>query len=734
MPNRRSFPQFLALLIAIGTGLTAPGCSEPARPVTVRLVPPVQTVTFGETIQFEAVVEGTSDTRLRWEVTEGGGQVDDSGLYTAPSTAGVFDVTATSMVDPSARGRAQVTVTRPPASVSLLPAQRRMQVGQGALFEAVISNGTGEELVDWRVEEGTAGGRIQTGSGRSASYFAPLPPGTYHVVATVQGQPQLTARATVTVVTQAPHPTLRGTVSYSGTKTGRVYILLVWGYGSGDTLTAQSGTSIDRPGSYTLTPIRGSNLPTYVVAFIDTQNQGRLNLATDPFVSVPLAVTGEDQVLDLTLVDPPASAPPSESFRSTFAVGLSDGLLITTEPARNPKLLGAEEADAYTFYWSQLPDPGPSNNLGSRTVAARHGLPEHSLLVAVQGLAPGRYYVSTTAHRGSTQGPASSSSEVVVGSAPGSGATLSGQISLETPAPSGHVYILASAPGVTTQVTRVAATTSPVSWSLPGLPEASYTVWALLDANGDGIIERSTPYANARTPVEVRGTGTVSAPTISFGPEPFRPSLSFIHQNTLLFPGGAQSGGVFYFFSFIPGATRPVAVRLQDGQGLPLPFDLPINAGAPFSSLFGQSPRSAFQFSWTVADLASALPSGSQISYEVRFDDGRSEVRSLQVPTVLPLATLTSPGPGALTTATPTFSWTLPPGLPASVTQRITVGDNSIFSFWRRELPLTQTEVVFNDDGKAGKALEPGEDYVWSVVLVDDKGNSHRMSGTFEVQ
>jgi hypothetical protein len=741
MPTFQSFSRRLFLLPVFGLWLTLLACSDssppPAEDIIVRVTPTEETLYGGEQVQFQATVTGTSDTRVRWEVTTGGGQVDDTGFYTAPYTPGSYQVIAISLADEQIQGRARITVLPEeelPAqlTLSVLPTQRQMKQGEAAFFEAQISNGTGNEQLEWRVEEGIAGGRVFPGNGNTATYTAPSTPGTYHVVASIQGRTQPVARATVIVSAQAPSATLRGTVRYSGQKTGRVYVLLTWGYGSGDSLVAQAGTSLERPGSYTLAPLTGTNLPVYLVAFMDTQNQGRPNLVTDPIARVRLPITGEDQTLDLLLEDPPASAEPPTSSVSSFRAGLADGMLVSVGAFTDALYLGAERADAYSLYWSQQPDPGPDSNLGSRVIPARHRLREYSVIVAVHGLAPGRYYASVAARNGSAEGPLSSSF-VDVGSQPGTGATLSGQLTLEAASATGSAYVLVGSTNAPPRAVRVPTTTSPVSWSMPGLPEGQYTVWALLDADGDGIIERATPSLDARPQVAVSGTGTVSAPGLAFGPEPVRTKLTFLHQNTLLYPGGFQGGGIFYSFSTYGGTKQPVAVRLTQGQGLPIPFDVPINTRALFGSVSGFA-TPALQYSWNVPDLASALPGGSQLSYEVRYADGSSEVRSLTVPTVLPLPTLTSPAPNASTTATPTFSWTLPNGLPASVTQRLIIGSNGFSSTWQRVLPLSQTQATYNDDGKATEALQSGESYLWTVDLRDGLGDNYRSSGLFTVQ
>jgi len=57
------------------------------------------------TQQFTATVTGTANTSVTWHVEQGdrGGTITADGLYTAPSTAGTYNVVATSVADPNKR-------------------------------------------------------------------------------------------------------------------------------------------------------------------------------------------------------------------------------------------------------------------------------------------------------------------------------------------------------------------------------------------------------------------------------------------------------------------------------------------------------------------------------------------------------------------------------------------------------------------------------------------------------
>jgi len=90
-----------------GGDSSAQGISATVQPSTASLAP-------RETTTFSASVFGTADARVSWRVAEpNSGTVDSSGRYTAPSTAGVYHVVATSLADDSVSAQAEVTVDDP---------------------------------------------------------------------------------------------------------------------------------------------------------------------------------------------------------------------------------------------------------------------------------------------------------------------------------------------------------------------------------------------------------------------------------------------------------------------------------------------------------------------------------------------------------------------------------------------------------------------------------------------
>jgi hypothetical protein len=74
---------------------------EPGNKIEIRLDPDFAEVKTGETYRLKAVVKGTENTGLTWNVNEtNGGTVTGEGVYTAPENKGVYSVTATSCEDP----------------------------------------------------------------------------------------------------------------------------------------------------------------------------------------------------------------------------------------------------------------------------------------------------------------------------------------------------------------------------------------------------------------------------------------------------------------------------------------------------------------------------------------------------------------------------------------------------------------------------------------------------------
>ncbi len=103
----------LILALACGGGASAP----PPQPVSVSISPAGASVWTGGTQAFQATVAGSTNQAVTWSVVEAaGGTISATGLYTAPDTAGSFQVKAVSAADATKAAQAPVTVSvQPPA-------------------------------------------------------------------------------------------------------------------------------------------------------------------------------------------------------------------------------------------------------------------------------------------------------------------------------------------------------------------------------------------------------------------------------------------------------------------------------------------------------------------------------------------------------------------------------------------------------------------------------------------
>jgi hypothetical protein len=165
--------------------------------VALWLTPRVVELTTGGKQTFSASVSGAANKQVTWSVNESnGGTISQDGLYTAPSTPGVYTVVATSQADATKSVQSLVTVTNFRAlSLAISPSTIRLSPGAVTTFTGIASGGVYYSSdIHWRVLEGSVGGTVN-GNG---AYVAPSTPGVYHVAAELPFS-ELNVFSTVTV-------------------------------------------------------------------------------------------------------------------------------------------------------------------------------------------------------------------------------------------------------------------------------------------------------------------------------------------------------------------------------------------------------------------------------------------------------------------------------------------------------------------------------------------------------
>jgi formylglycine-generating enzyme required for sulfatase activity len=196
-----------SVILAALLGCGGDGPSKPN--ITVSILPPTANVRVGETRQFAATVNGTSDQTVTWSVDGSpvSGTINSSGLYTAPAGVPIpatVTVRATSQADPEKGGTAEVTVTAQPVTVSVEPATATMESGQSQQFSATVT-GVANTAVTWSVDGGAVNGAINA----SGLYTAPetLPDSAAATVrAASQVFPAMSGTATITFRSSDPVP------------------------------------------------------------------------------------------------------------------------------------------------------------------------------------------------------------------------------------------------------------------------------------------------------------------------------------------------------------------------------------------------------------------------------------------------------------------------------------------------------------------------------------------------
>lgn len=113
--------------------------------VRVTATPSSAGVRACRTLALTATVTGTADTGVTWSMQEGaaGGTVTAAGLYTAPTSAGVYHAIATSRADPAARAAVTLSVTDEILGVEVAPGSVTVAPGGQVLFTATVTTSCG---------------------------------------------------------------------------------------------------------------------------------------------------------------------------------------------------------------------------------------------------------------------------------------------------------------------------------------------------------------------------------------------------------------------------------------------------------------------------------------------------------------------------------------------------------------------------------------------------------------
>ena len=184
-----------------GTGTS----SNPPPQISVSISPISVTLTASGTQQFKAVVTGSSNTTVQWQVNgaTGGsaqnGTISTEGLYTAPNPGDKSlqaTVTAVANANPTKQASANVTVNPATGTVTVKPTRAALTITQTQQFSATATGFT-DPSVTWSVD-GVDGGNSTLGViSKTGLYTPPSGAGTHTVSARSNFNPGISASASV---------------------------------------------------------------------------------------------------------------------------------------------------------------------------------------------------------------------------------------------------------------------------------------------------------------------------------------------------------------------------------------------------------------------------------------------------------------------------------------------------------------------------------------------------------
>ena len=759
----RSLPWLAGLLFVWGCGGGAPE-------VTVTVTPSTAEVAAGDTLQFEARVEGSKDTRVRWGVIDpGGGTVDGDGLYTAPATPGLYTVMAESVASRGTRATAEVKVVPAAPKVEISPAEVQVEAGRQVEFSVRVG-GVQHAVVNWSVEEGSAGGTVT----ELGVYTAPPEPGTYHVVAQSRSQPQLVGRAAVTVLPSTVNIFLAPreltlvagkTFQFDGVATGTANSAVSWRVEpaeGGDVTQEGLYTAPASPGTYSViatsvdVPDRSATATVTVVpktrqisgtVTYGGPRQGRIYVVvqgsnttgtslTGPGAFTVRGVTGEGKATVWAFMDTLGtgtyvrSASPLASVEvnltgdaiANVALSLVNPPLLSPGSLSAPGVIAGDGAALLTVPRSL---DANGNELATHYTVYWSELSNPGPLNAygsvtvragttplVTGLDPqGSYYFSARAESGTLTGPVSPAiGPIAVGGTIAGDRSVSGQLAWSEPLPEGSTWVIAYRGPNDGRLVRVTASESPAQWTVPGLAAADYELYALHDRNEDGELGPVDPVSFDQARFAELEEGSQEGLELELPAGQVRPRVAISRRFS-----GTNEATLLDVFA--RSNTRLVVrATLLAGPGIASPVDL------------AQSFTAAGDLA-TVLNLGKLRPKAGDVwALEVTYANALKETFELPITGVFDEPPQLV-APGELASASPVLQWQLPASGPTVTLVQVLVADAQGRTIWSKLLPPSRSETLY-----AGPSLTPSATYTWAVRAFDLDGNSGMTLGSFTVQ
>jgi hypothetical protein len=546
--------------------------------------------------------------------------------------------------------------------------------------------------------------------------------------------------------------TVSGTVGYSGSNTGQIYLALVPATSCG---AGGVGTSVFAPGSFT---IRGVPPGSYTLqAWMDLSAlaNGEQN-TSDPSGSTPIALTTANLTgQSVTITDNTPATVPSANPGINAITPTDQGVAISYKAITSN---GVEAATSYDIQWST--DPTFSTATATYTFkAVGTGSNVWILNNGTAGIATSpftngqTYYFEARARN--AEGPASGWT-VYGGSTPigiAIGASTTGnqvQGTITIPAgitPTGPLYVgYYNQSTNTVYGTRIAApgSSNPYTVYVPTDANNDYVFFEILDQNNDGLIDAGD-VANTNsqnlTPISISGPLTSQDLTLSTANSTAVVSTQFYQLVSLT----STTSGYNLNFDVEEGNKLPVAVTLMSGPNVINPVD--ISNYCPGCG--------SVQFQYHVPLNGNTPTVGDTYTFKVTYSDSSSDTETITnavtgwngtANLVDASAAPSGLSPNDQDGLDPSFSWTDPSQDSADIFS-FSLFDPSGNTVWQVPgpnsnvdgFPSSITSLSWGVDPTdssnnlpSGFFLTSSTQYSWQVQAQDSNGNQALTSVTFQ--
>jgi hypothetical protein len=540
-----------------------------------------------------------------------------------------------------------------------------------------------------------------------------------------------------------------GTVNYSGSKTGWIYLQL---NSNNCNNCSGPGTAIPAKGAFT---IHGVPAGTYTVqAYMDIIGYGAEN-ASDPstnlFSNVNVTVSsGAVSGVSVTLGDPSAvtlSSAPSIGGAS----GFSGGAFVSLNNSLHNNN-GVETATSYNVRWSAT--SGFGTVLGNESFPATGGGKSPWVVSGVTSCASCYFEVQGVA--GSSTSNWSSAYPVTIG-APTGGNTVTGTVTLPSGiTPTGPLYVGfydQNSGNIYATVIASPSSSTANAYTVHVPTGSNYNFFGLLDQRNNGIMgpgavsntnesNMAAVVIDPSIPSTLTQNLTLPANTAGTAPLNSIARITTQHQQYIDSNGGTNDN--YQVDLRVDGLYKlPVAVELTaaPSQGAVIPADYATGAFNGNNDEFDIHPN-----------LNGSTPQvNDSYSMLVTYSDGTSEPLTVTIGAVLnAFATLVSPASQATgVSLTPNFSWT-DPANPTNYLYQFQLDglmDNNYSTIWKIPADNSNSNGFSNsilnltwnvdptgnhDDLPSVPSLNSLTTYQWSIRATDLYGNSAQMQQSFQ--